>query len=516
MTDPSSPAQPPVTNPMDAVRAALRSLADEGRPVDVATRALAGLRRRRRRQVAATGIGLVVLGVGGLVWPLWADDIRPPATPDGPTTLYYSDGVTVLAQLGPDPVGVDSPVGLVVGHVLDEVSHTDGSPLRGQSWESIRTGGYQITTTIDAHAQQILEAAADETVSGSLMDGQPSNLQAAGVVVEPGTGRVLAYYGGHDGFGNDYAGVHVTEDGAFMGFGAHPPGGTFMVYTLAAALKAGYSLNSYWQWTPHDQPGRPAANPVRNSSRCASNPDGETCSLLESVALSLNVPLYDVTVSVSPAAVLAMARDAGIDTIWNNDLTRLDLRAADPATLVNQGIEGIGVEVGIGQYAVTVLDQANTMATFAAGGLRAQVHFVRTVSYGGELVYGETLPTAGTPPVLAPAQLADLTYALTQVSGTADIAMKTGNWEYLQTGENAHAWSIGYTSALAAAIWIGNKAAEEPVMDKTGATIWGSTLPTQILRQVITETQQRLGLRPSPFPPPTFAGDVNPIGSVPS
>ena len=36
------------------------------------------------------------------------------------------------------------------------------------------------------------EAVADETVPGSRMNGQPANLQAALVAVEPGTGRVLA------------------------------------------------------------------------------------------------------------------------------------------------------------------------------------------------------------------------------------------------------------------------------------------------------------------------------------
>ena len=45
------------------------------------------------------------------------------------------------------------------------------------------------------------------------MYGQPANLQAALVAVEPGTGRVLAYYGGHDGKGNDYAGFYYDEAG---------------------------------------------------------------------------------------------------------------------------------------------------------------------------------------------------------------------------------------------------------------------------------------------------------------
>ena len=152
------------------------------------------------------------------------------------------------------------------------------------------------------------------------MNGQPQNLQAAGVVIEPGTGRVLAYFGGHDGNGNDYAGFYFDETGEAVGVGRYPPGGSFMPYTLAAALKAGISLHSHWQWTPHAQPGRPASNPIRDAGTCPSDPARTgACSLLESVDLSLNVPMYDVTVSVTPAKVLEMARDAGIDTMWTDD-----------------------------------------------------------------------------------------------------------------------------------------------------------------------------------------------------
>ena len=133
------------------------------------------------------------------------------------------------------------------------------------------------------------------------MNGQPANLQAALVAVEPGTGRVLAYYGGHDGKGNDYAGFYFDENGEATGVGRHPPGSSFKVYTLAAALKAGISLNSYWQWTPHDMPGRAEDNPIRNASYCPTDydtgdqkaEDAVPARCCESTIASLNVPFYD-------------------------------------------------------------------------------------------------------------------------------------------------------------------------------------------------------------------------------
>ena len=436
-------------------------------------------------------------------------------TADAAAGLLYPDALA--PRSGPES-DLSAPAGLIVNHVLDELTHTAGSTFRDMSWNSIANGGYAIVTTIDARAQRVLEAAADETVAGSAMNGQPSNLQAAGVVIEPGTGRVMAYFGGHEGLGNDYAGFYYDEAGEAVGVGRYPPGGSFMPYTLAAALKAGMSLHSHWQWTPHPQPGRPASNPIRNTGTCPSDPGSRTgaCSLLESVALSLNVPLYEVTASVTPAKVLEMARDLGINTIWTDDSNRQDLRGTTDVTSLFPS--KFDMVLGIGQYPVTVLDQANAMATLAASGLRADAHFVGQVRLGDSVLFGEVLPNPNQPRVLSAEQIADLTYALTWAGTgpTSGLAIKTGVWEFApQPSQNAHAWSIGYTTKLAMAIHIGNQRDEQPLVDRTGATIFGSGLPSTIMRAVMTGVHEQLGLDPTPFPAPVFAGDTNPPGSVP-
>ena len=315
--------------------------------------------------------------------------------------------------------GRQGPSGLVVNHVLDELTHGEGH-FKGMTWESIESGGYSIYTTLDPRAQTAAEATANETVAGSAMNGQPANLQASLVSIEPGTGRVVAYYGGRDGLGNDYAGYYIDDKGEAAGVGRYPPGASFMAYTLAAALKAGISLNSSWQWTEHKQVGRMDANPIRNSSTCPSDrdpnrlPGGRTgaCTLLESTVNSLNVPFYDVTLSVTPAKVLELARDVGIDDMWNDNRERQDLRRiTDWKTMTPSQFDII---LGIGQYPVTVVDQANAMATFAAKGLRAKAHFVGKVTQGDETVYTETLPNPNQARVFSPQTSADLNYALSQ------------------------------------------------------------------------------------------------------
>jgi membrane peptidoglycan carboxypeptidase len=429
--------------------------------------------------------------------------------------LIYPDA---LAPSNGPQSALSAPAGLIVNHVMGELSHTAGSKFEGKTWDSIANGGYTVTTTIDARAQQVLQRTADETVAGSAMNGQPQNLQAAGVVVEPGSGRVLAYFGGHEGGGNDYGGFFYDEAGEAVGLGRYPPGGTFMLYTLAAALKAGMSLHSHWRWTPHEQPGRPSTNPIRNAGTCPSDVGTQTgaCSLLESVALSLNVPMYDVTVSVTPAKVLEMARDAGINTMWTDDRVRQDLRAtADMTTLVPAKFDLV---LGIGQYPVTVLDQANAMATFAAGGLPATAHFVKEVRIRDEVLFGEVLPNPNQPRILSANEIADLTYALTWAGTgpTSGLAIKTGIWELTrQPNELAHAWSLGYTTKLAIAVHIGNRSDEHPLRDRTGVPVYGSGLPSTIMQTVMSAVHEQLGLEPTSFPAPVFAGNRNPPGSVP-
>ena len=72
----------------EAVRAAVRDLADEGRPVDLGDRALAGVRRKTRRSRALTAVGVAAVAAGVLAWPQWVTrDGRPAVTPPGPSVV---------------------------------------------------------------------------------------------------------------------------------------------------------------------------------------------------------------------------------------------------------------------------------------------------------------------------------------------------------------------------------------------------------------------------------------------
>ena len=442
--------------------------------------------------------------------------------------------------------GLDRPTGLVVHHVMDELTHLknpDGTVgLRDKQNQllDIRNGGLKIVTTIDAAGQAAAEAAADDTRQGSVMFGQPPNLRAALVAVEPGTGRVRAYYGASNGAGFDMAGWYndpVLADGTPSGAN-HPSGSTFKVYTLGAALKAGISIDSYWlgpKTREFKASNRVGGRAIRNSGE--SCPDG--CTLAYALEKSMNTVYFAVGEKVTAAKVVDFARAAGIRSMWasvpdetgkkdakGNPLyvsKRIDLSAIKSGSEVAP--KYFSTEVAIGQYGITVMDHANGAATLAARGKAAELHFVQSVSKGNEQYYPEKV---------APKQIDGYTeamaddeaWAMQQVikSGTATAARlsngrpaagKTGTWQLGDTTDNAHAWFVGFTASdlaknqrgLAAAVWVGNKGDEQKIIDKNKKAIGGGGLPAQIWKKFMDATLAAQKAKIVNFPEPKHVGD---------
>jgi membrane peptidoglycan carboxypeptidase len=452
--------------------------------------------------------------------------------------LQYPRTVRPLDLSVPDN-GLNGPTGLVVNHVLSELRQNQ--PFVGQAADYIRNGGFRIVTTVDKRAQDAAEAAADirRLTAPAVDQGQPADWQAALVAVEPGTGRVLAYYGGNAGTGADFAGWYYDANGAAHGYGEHPPGSSFKVYDLAEALRQGVSLSSVWdspavkEFPNSGRTNGSPAGPVRNSSTATCQPH---CTLVQATVASLNVPFFDLTERLGVANVVSMADKAGIDSLWTDPAgqqapVRVDLNAPAGGDLVSKATSTnpFSTEVGIGQYGVTVLDHANGMATFAAGGERAQAHFVRAVYRHSDLVYAEQLTQS--PIGLTRQQVAELTAVLTQVPSAAlpngwAAAGKTGTWQAgTSLSENAHTWMVGYTRALAVAVWLGTTDGKA-LKTRDGRTdVFGSTHAAPIWSQFIVDATAAMNLDPrdkafadpAPTPGPVTPAPVTPApGGSPS
>ncbi len=406
---------------------------------------------------------------------------------------------------------LDEPTGLVVTQVVAELRQTDA--FRDKPPGYLEDGGFTIVTTVDARAQALLEQTIDGTVANSLMAGQPRNLQAAAVVMEPGTGRVLAYFGGSQGAGADYAGTHQTADGRIAGFGAHPPAQTVTAFVLAAALDHDISVESRWDAPSvkeYPSSGHAITNPVRDVVNAPCQP---ACSLIEATTASLTIPFYSLTERVGAAAVIDQARAAGIEAMWSAGTTegpplRYDLGRQPTAELTPAPF---GPDVALGIYPVTVLDQANAMATLAAGGRRSAVHFVERVGKDFATVYAAK-PSSSR--ALPPAAAADVSWVLSQnpagqlMDGRPSASLSGSARMSTSVLDNAHAWQVGYTANVAMAVWVGNRETEFPLRDKLGNRVTGNGLPADIYRSFMGSVHSRLDLPTVEFPKPTFGGDA--------
>src|SRR5262249_52418917 len=227
------------------------------------------------------------------------------------------------------------------------------------------------------------------------------------------------------------------------------------------------------------------------------------------------VTFFDLTEHLGAANVLDMAAKAGVDSMWADPKggagpTRIDLRGRSGQDVMSN----FSTELGIGQYGITVLDHANGTATFAAGGKRAQAHFVRSVTRRSQQVYTEKLSL--TDIGLDQEQINELNWTLRQVEAADldngwDVAGKTGTWQSgTSVTENAHTWMVGYTRALAAAVWLGTTD-RGPLATRTGGhEVYGASHAAPIWRQFMVAATAALKLDKNQyrFGAPKFADDT--------
>jgi membrane peptidoglycan carboxypeptidase len=285
------------------------------------------------------------------------------------------------------------------------------------------------------------------------------------------------------------------------------------VYALAAALEQGISVRSVWD-SPAEKAfpaaGRGADRPVHDYRPAPCQP---RCTLAEAANASLDIPIFALTQRLGAAKVIDTARAAGVGSMWVPESDGVPQRrfGLEPGGAAALTPEPFGPGVALGEYPITVLDQASAMATFAADAVPARTHFVRSVTKDLTTVFAEAIERGE--PVLDPAESADLAWALHQ---SPDGILTDGRPTAAQVGvgplrtsavETAHAWTVGYTRDLAMAVWIGNEEVEFPLKDEQGARVLGSGLPAEIYRAFMSAAGEVLDLAGEPFPTPVFTGD---------
>ena len=360
------------------------------------------------------------------------------------------------------------------GHVyklaMDELT------ARGITDQEINTEGLTIDLTIDSKRQQ---QAVD--ASTRVLKGQPANLRSALVSIDPKTGAILAYYGGTNGVGLDYAKA------------LRPPGSTFKPFVLSAALQDSRQNVGLGSLYDGSSPQTFLGITVGNSEGFSCNP----CDVQTAMTKSVNTVFYKMGIDTGPQKVVEAAHQAGIP---DNELP-------NPTA-----------GIALGDKEVRPLDMAAAFATFAADGMRHDPYVVSKVTAAdGRVLYDSGTPS-GVQAVPQPVAR-NVTEAMKDVPASGSIALSGGRDQAGKTGtvqhptiegQNKDAWMVGFTPEVATAVWVGTDASD-PIKNAAGRPVYGRMLPGSIWQTFMNGALRNVAAeRFSPFvalgtPPGTLA-----------
>jgi len=407
------------------------------------------------------------------------DEVKRAALTELPETLDPTD----------DEEGL-GPEGFVTnGFVLNELAAS------GLGTDQVLRGGFDVVTTLDAELQGIvLEQTGIREVAA-----EDEGMAAALAAVEPGTGRVLAYYGGENGAGLDQA-----DD---VG---HRPGTAFNIATGVAAFEDGFPV---WDAIlDGTSPQRFATYlDVDGEEMDLVNTGGasvEEISLADAIMQKLDTPLYAVAEEIHGEAIARAAAALGIERMWDPHNVDDEGVLAEIAT----GGTGFQPDLGIGAYPVTVLDMASMYATLAAKGDAAEPYFVERVT-GPDGVVFDTEPQVTEEAI-------DLGVA---VESAVPLYMNgfeaRGRDEDGQFAVNASStWHTGFSPALSLAVWAGDDREEgngAPPEGTVAERIWWALMDARpdSYRQAEEEEKDREGdifVPNQEAPPGEDAADAEP------
>lgn len=302
----------------------------------------------------------------------------------------------------------------------------------------ISQGGLKIYTTLNYKDQ----LAADEAITNTLASSglTSDNTQMALFAFSPTTGKILAYVGGKNYEKSQYDRIVNA---------IRPPGSSFKPFVYTAALQQGYSVNdivedkpvTFNKWSPRNY-----GDKFRGK-----------IPLWKALAVSSNVIAASLIDKVGVGPVISVARDLGITTPLQPDLT-----------------------ISLGSNGVKLYDMVVAYGAFANGGFRVRPYAVERVENSRGVVIYEAMPTK-VMKVISYDTAAGMTYMLRKVVevGTGrgasigrEIAGKTGT-----TDDYRDAWFMGYSPDVVAGVWLGNdNNSKLPGITGGGlpARVWGS------------------------------------------
>ncbi|MFK8847860.1 transglycosylase domain-containing protein [Streptomyces sp. Ac-502] len=376
----------------------------------------------------------------------------------------------------------------------------------------LKKGGYEIHTTFDEKQVNELAASVDKVTKEHIDPDKrevDKHVQFGGASVEPGTGKIVAIYGGKD------ATQHYTNNADYTGVQV---GSTFKPFVLASAMSEGVR-------DPHNPERRTRVSPnsIYNGDNKLKllnydgtvwhdkdgkewhqandgNEDKGKVTLRTAMQFSVNTPYIQLGMDVGRDKVKEAAIAAGLRD--------------------DQSMAKTTPAFSLGTSAPSAIRLAGAYATFAASGQQDDPYSVESVEKDGQTKYEHTKkPKTGFSAAVADNVTDVLKTVVEKGTGTAaklpdgrEAAGKTGT-----TDDNKSAWFAGYTKQLATTIgmWrVDDQAKQQQFLKMYGVggekKVHGASFPARIWADYMAQVMKGKKLERFPQPAPigqTVYGD---------
>ncbi|HBO16973.1 MAG: Penicillin-binding protein, 1A family [Candidatus Moranbacteria bacterium GW2011_GWE2_35_2-] len=297
----------------------------------------------------------------------------------------------------------------------------------------LEKNGWKIFTSLDWEMQKEAEKIVREGIEADEKKYRATN--GSVVAINPKTGEILAMVGSRNYFDDKIDGqVNVALQ-------LRQPGSAFKPIVYARALEEGYQPETmlYDEQTNFGPDGGGRSYIPRNY-------DGKfhgAVSVRQALAMSLNIPAVKALRFAGVDDVLELAKRMGITTLTDT--------------------KNYGFSLALGGGAINLLEGTSAFSIFANDGVRNKPVSIRKITDSKGIVGYEFEPNMTR---VIDAQIARKinsilsdNQARTPIFGPSSALYIAGTQVAAKTGTNQEyrdGWTIGYTSGLAAGVWVGN------------------------------------------------------------
>ena len=407
---------------------------------------------------------------------------------------------------------------------------------------TLESGGLTIQTSFNPKMADII----DKQIRAKVPQGNKAGIDAAGVIVQPGTGLVLA--SGQNTKYSNSPGAGMTATNFTAPDGGYAYGSTAKIFAVITALEKGWSPSKTITVPPYNgrsKAGAPAHifNHNEIPGQCGLGA-GNTWTLPNDApqpAAGSHMSLTDATAQSVNTVFATIVGQLGACNVMKTT-TAFGVKDGSGGT-----ISSSPASITLGTSNTTPINLANAYATVAAGGMYCPPRPVVSITDGA----GKKLKLSGTAckRIMSKKVAAETTkifesvitdpkgttHGAIQLAGNRQSAGKTGTED-----KSKNIWFVGYTPQIATAVWVGHHTAPREMKNVTlaghlytspgggyvfagdlAAPIWKNIMDGALKGQPIEHFMNPDGTTPknSPSPktsdttttsnPPTFSGPAS-------